>query len=117
MLDRKRAVVAMTDPSARAAVFRALQERGIEIKLAFNAHEARILVENGSADFLVTDPEIDGGRGLDLVQCARSTASRKGMMIVVVAAHGATLIKPRAERSGADAVVRDGSEVGKLLSA
>ncbi len=85
-METRRILVVDDEPGMRAGLAEVLRRGGFEVELAATAEHARVRLESGAADLLVTDLRLPGRSGMDLLRDLRDAGI--DTPTVVITAHG-----------------------------
>jgi len=91
------------------------QPRLIEVEVAVRAHQALELLKKRPADLVMTDLDMPGMNGLELIKAIRAMPEKPGPRILVVSSFVSATDREKAIAAGADACLGKPTELVDLV--
>lgn len=110
----KHILVVDDNQSVRAALAVFLREEGFSVQVAVDFERATELLTSGGYDLLITDLDLPGGNGLDLVR--RATAFRPELHSILVTGYGCSAIRRQVAELGLLGYLEKPVDADSLLS-
>jgi DNA-binding response OmpR family regulator len=115
MVEVIRVLVVEDNAVVRASLALLLEHEGFDVVAVAEFARAQELIENERFDTLITDLDLPGGTGLDLLLTARR--SRPRMRSILMTGYGCSAVRKRALELGLSAYLEKPFEANQLLSA
>jgi len=115
MADGNRVLVVEDNAAIRSSLALFLEREGFDVVTAAEFARAQELIENELFDTLITDLDLPGGTGLDLLLTARQFRPR--MRSILMTGYGCSAVRKQALELGLLAYLEKPFELAELLSA
>ncbi len=103
MSGKQRIMIVDDSSTMRRMVGLILREAGYQVVEAEDGQQALEYLEKGACHLLVTDVNMPGIDGIDLVRRIRSNPAREALPVLMLTTESAESFKEKGERAGADA--------------
>lgn len=115
MVEGIRVLVVEDNPAIRASLALFLENEGFEVVAVAEFARAQKLIETERFDTLITDLDLPGGTGLDLLLTARQFRPR--MRSILMTGYGCSAVRKRASELGLAAYLEKPFDPNELLNA
>jgi len=110
-------LVVEDDPYQQSYLQQLLEEEGFQVRLIADGRTAyEVLLDGWAADLLLTDINLPGMQGLELVAMVRRIASHRSLPIVVRSSMDERYGEAASAKAGADCFVSKGAAAQDLLA-
>ncbi|QTA92510.1 response regulator [Desulfonema magnum] len=112
----RKIIVADDSESVRQMIRFSLKQANYEVTEARNGSEALKKIRDTHTDMLITDLDMPGMNGIELIRNVRAISGYQSLPILILTAKSDTLIKQKAKAAGADGWITKPFRPAQLLA-